>query len=88
MTNGNTYFMSVSKVTISIDSSLLRRVDHLVKSRVFSNRSQVVQAAVEEKVARMDNNRLARECAKLDKVQEQALADEGLASEVAEWLEY
>jgi metal-responsive CopG/Arc/MetJ family transcriptional regulator len=88
MTNGNTYFMSVSKVTISIDSSLLRRVDHLVKSRVFSNRSQAVQAAVEEKVARMDNNRLARECAKLDKVQEQALADEGLASEVAEWLEY
>jgi metal-responsive CopG/Arc/MetJ family transcriptional regulator len=80
--------MSVSKVTISIESGLLRRVDHLVKSRVFSNRSQAIQAAVEEKVARLDNNRLARECAKLDKAQEQALADEGLASEVAEWLEY
>ena len=80
--------MSVSKVTISIESSLLRRVDHLVKSRVFSNRSQAIQAAVEEKVARLDNNRLAQECAKLDKAQEQALADEGLASEVAEWLEY
>lgn len=80
--------MSVSKVTISIESGLLRRVDHLVKSRVFSNRSQAIQAAVEEKVARLDNNRLAQECAKLDRAQEQALADEGLASEVAEWLEY
>jgi metal-responsive CopG/Arc/MetJ family transcriptional regulator len=80
--------MSVAKVTISIESTLLRRVDHLVKSRVFSNRSQAIQVAVEEKVARLDNNRLAQECAKLDRVQEQALADEGLASEAAEWLEY
>lgn len=88
MTNGNTHFMSVSKVTISIESGLLRQVDHLVTSRVFSNRSQAIQSAVEEKVARMATNRLARECAKLDRAQEQALADEGLASEVSEWLEY
>jgi metal-responsive CopG/Arc/MetJ family transcriptional regulator len=44
--------MSVSKVTISIESGLLRRLDHLVKSRVFSNRNQASQAAVEEKAAR------------------------------------
>ena len=31
---------------------------------------------------------LATTCAKLDKAQEQKLADEGLASEAAEWLEY
>ena len=80
--------MSVAKVTISIESSLLRRVDHLVKARVFSNRSQAIQAAVEEKVSRLDSNRLVQECAKLDKAQEQALADEGLASEVSGWLEY
>ena len=80
--------MGVAKVTISIESSLLRRVDQLVKARVFSNRSQAIQTAVEEKVARLDTNRLAQECAKLDKVYEQALADEGLASEVTEWLEY
>jgi metal-responsive CopG/Arc/MetJ family transcriptional regulator len=80
--------MSVSKVTISIESRLLRRVDHLVKARVFPNRSQAIQAAVEEKVSRLDNNRLTQECAKLDRAQEQALADEGLAAEVTEWLEY
>ena len=78
--------MSVAKVTISIESSLLRRVDHLVKAGVFANRSQAIQAAVQEKVARL--NRLAQECAKLNKAHEQALANEGLAAEVAEWLEY
>lgn len=80
--------MSVAKVTISIESGLLKKVDHLVKERVFPSRSQAIQAAVHEKVSRLDRNRLERECAKLDKAFEQALADEGLASEVAEWLEY
>ena len=80
--------MSVAKVTVSLESGLLRRVDHLVKARVFSNRSQAIQAAVQEKIARLDSHRLARECAKLDKAQEQKLADEGLASETAEWREY
>ena len=80
--------MSVAKVTISIESSLLKKVDRLVKERVFSNRSQAVQCAVEEKVSRLDRNRLARECAKLNRTEEQALADLGLASEADEWLEY
>jgi hypothetical protein len=34
------------------------------------------------------SNRIARESAKLDKAQEQKLADEGLASEAKEWREY
>jgi metal-responsive CopG/Arc/MetJ family transcriptional regulator len=80
--------MSVAKVTISINSALLKKVDRLVKERVFSNRSQAVQAAVEEKVERLDKNRLARECAKLDKSEEQSLADLGLTYEAEEWLEY
>ncbi len=82
------YFMSVAKVTISIESGLLKKVDYLVKERVFSNRSQAIQSAVAEKVSRLDRNRLARECAKLNKAEEQSLADLGLASEVGEWLEY
>ncbi len=80
--------MSVAKVTISIESNLLKKVDRLVKERIFSNRSQAVQSAVEEKVSRLDNNRLERECAKLNKTEEQNLADLGLAGEVEEWLEY
>lgn len=88
MTDSITLVMSVAKVTISIESNLLKKVDRLVKERVFSNRSQAVQSAVEEKVSRLDRNRLARECAKLNKNEEQALADLGLASETEEWLEY
>ncbi len=88
MTNSITLVMSVAKVTISIESNLLKRVDRLVKERVFSNRSQAVQSAIEEKVLRLDTNRLARECAKLNKTEEQSLADLGLASEAEGWLEY
>ncbi len=80
--------MSVAKVTISIESGLLNKVDYLVKERVFSNRSQAIQSAVAEKISKLNSNRLARECAKLDKAEEQSLADLGLANEADEWLEY
>src|SRR5262249_47009912 len=88
MTHGTTRAMSVAKVTISIDQDLLRRVDKLVDGQVFHSRSAAIQAAVEEKIIRIDKSRLARECAKLDKAFEQALADEGLAAEIEEWAEY
>jgi metal-responsive CopG/Arc/MetJ family transcriptional regulator len=80
--------MGVAKITISIDEQLLSRLDVLVQSRIFSNRSQAVQSAVQEKVARLGKTRLAQECAKLDPQEEQCLADEGLAAEVAQWPPY
>ena len=80
--------MSVAKVTVSIESALLRRVDSLVKDRVFPNRSQAIQSAVQDKLSRLDSGRLARESAKLDKVEERGLADEGLALELEQWPEY
>ena len=80
--------MSATKVAISLDESLLQRLDRLVKSRSFRSRSQVVQQAVSEKISRMDNRALARECAKLDRKSEQALADEGLSTEMAAWPKY
>lgn len=88
MTFGITLIMNVDKVTISIESGLLKKIDRLVKAKVFPNRSKAIQDAVSEKIERIDQNRLARECAKLDKDEEQALADEGLAAEVAEWQPY
>jgi hypothetical protein len=54
----------------------------------FSKRKKQFQAAVQLQVAGLDSNRLARECSKLDKAQEQQLADEGLSSEASEWREY
>ena len=80
--------MGIAKVTVSIEADLLKKVDYLVKTKVFPNRSQAIQIAVQEKISKSDQNRLARECEKLDKSQEQEMADFGLASEVSEWQEY
>ena len=56
--------------------------------RVFPNRSKAIADAVREKLERFDRTRLARECAKLDQNEEQALADEGLARDLEEWPDY
>lgn len=77
-----------AKVAITIDRRLLGRVDALVSQRAFPSRSSAIQKAVEEKLARIDRSRLARECAKLDRKTEQALADQGLDRDLAEWPEY
>src|SRR5437764_10870123 len=77
--------MSATKVAISMDETLLQRLDRLVKTRSFRSRSQVVQEAVTEKISRMDKSALVRECAKLDRKSEQAMADEGLAFEISGW---
>ena len=70
--------MSATKVAISMDETLLQRS--------FRSRSQMVQEAVSEKISRMDKSALARECTKLDRKSEQAMADEGLATEISAWL--
>ena len=80
--------MGRSKVAISLDQSTLNRLDKLVQKQVFPNRSQAIEEAVTEKLARLERSRLAQECAKLDPAFEQALAEEGLSEELAEWPEY
>lgn len=42
----------------------------------------------QQTVSRLGKTRLAQECAKLDPAEEQALADEGLAAEAAQWPPY
>ena len=78
--------MSATKIAISMDETLLQRLDRLVKTRSFRSRSQMV--AVSEKISRLDKGALARECAKLDRKSEQAMADEGLATEISAWPKY
>jgi metal-responsive CopG/Arc/MetJ family transcriptional regulator len=80
--------MSTAKVAITLREDLLDKLDSLVQSKVFPNRSKAVQEAIEEKLARMNRSRLARECAKLDPKFEQALAEEGFSAERDEWPEY
>jgi metal-responsive CopG/Arc/MetJ family transcriptional regulator len=80
--------MSVAKIAVSMDERLLKRLDDLVKKAVFRSRSEAIQKAVAEKVARLDRSRLARECAKLSPEEEQEIAEEGIAKDTAEWPEY
>jgi metal-responsive CopG/Arc/MetJ family transcriptional regulator len=80
--------MATSKIAITIDQNLLHRLDFLVKSQRFANRSRAIQEAVAEKLARIERSRLAQECAKLDPKFEQEIAEEGFASEMNEWPEY
>jgi len=80
--------MAASKIAITLDSNMLKRLDNLVKSNLFPNRSKAIQEAVAEKLMRLEKSRLAQECAKLDPDFEQSLAEEGFTSELEEWPEY
>jgi metal-responsive CopG/Arc/MetJ family transcriptional regulator len=80
--------MPSAKIAITIDPGLLTRLDRLIKQRRLPNRSRAVQEALRDKLDRLERGRLAKECEKLDPSAEQALADEGLAEDFAEWPEY
>ena len=78
--------MPKAKVALTLDAALLDRVDRLVSEKQYRNRSQAVEAALAETLARRARTRLATECGKLDPAVEQRLADEGLAGDT--WPEY
>ena len=80
--------MASAKIAITMDGDTLKRIDRLVKQQTFPNRSRAIEAAVREKLERMDKGRLARECANLDPSHEQALAEEGLTEELSAWPAY
>lgn len=80
--------MSTAKVAITIEQNLLTELDRLVRQHVFPNRSRAIQEAVQEKLIRASANRLAHECAKLDRKFEQALAEEGFSTDGVSWPEY
>ena len=79
--------MPKTKVAIRLDAASLGRVDALVARRAFPNRSQAIEIALAEKLARTRRTRLARECARLDPKAEKALAEEGLAGSSDSWPE-
>lgn len=79
--------MARAKIAITVDEHALEEIDRLVREGLFPNRSKAFEAAVQDRIAHLHRSRLARECAKLDRSEEQALAGEGFAGE-SEWPEY
>ncbi|MDT8424327.1 MAG: ribbon-helix-helix domain-containing protein [Desulfuromonadales bacterium] len=80
--------MGKLKVAVTLDETILREVDRLVTRKVFANRSRAVETALREKLERLSHTRLARECAALDPVFEQSLAEEGVSEDLAAWPKY
>ena len=77
-----------SKIAITLDEEIVRQLDYLIMQQSYKNRSQAIEEAVAEKLDRLKQGRLARECAKLDPVVEQEMAEEGLVEDVDNWPEY
>ena len=80
--------MAKAKVAVTLDAGTVERLDQLVEQAVFPSRSQGVEVALKEKLARLDRSRLARECAKLDPEYERSLAEEGISEDLSAWPEY
>ncbi|MDO8531562.1 MAG: ribbon-helix-helix domain-containing protein [Dehalococcoidia bacterium] len=80
--------MGKVKIAVTVDGRAIRELDQLVSRRVYSNRSQAIEEAVNEKLAKLRRTRLAEECAKLDPREEQRLAEEGLAEDLKSWPPY
>lgn len=80
--------MPKTKVALTLDAELLKRVDDLVAKQKFRNRSQAVEAALADKLQRIARTRLARESAKLNPTEERRFAEAGLVDTLDSWPEY
>lgn len=81
--------MATAKIAITLDEEILDQLDRWVREARYPSRSNAIQAAVKERLARWKRTRLVEELAKLDPDEEKALADEGLRSgEGTDWPEY
>lgn len=80
--------MPKQKVAVTLERDLILKLDRMVSEGKYPSRSSAVEDAVTERMIKVKKTRLAEESAKLDPAYEQALADEGLSGDLAEWPEY
>ena len=76
----------VRKIAVTLDHKTVSDLDRWVLQGRYPNRSRALQSAVDMLVEREKRSRLARELAKLDRAEEQRLAEEGLGDE--SWPQY
>ncbi len=60
----------------------------MVKSNLPPNRNRAIQEAIADKLKQLKRIRLAQECSKHDSDVEQNMAEEGISTEIDEWLGY
>ena len=73
----------MQKLAVSLDKRSVEDLDRWVREGRYPNRSRAVQAAVALLSEREKRARLARELSKLNRREEQRMADEGLGD--ASW---
>jgi Arc/MetJ-type ribon-helix-helix transcriptional regulator len=79
--------MATAKVAISLDQSVLKKLDSLVKQGVFENRSSAIQEALSDRLKLVTRQQFEQECLKLSQDEEKDLANETLSAETS-WPEY
>lgn len=81
--------MPVDKIAITLDRELVKEIDRGVRAGLYRNRSRAIEEAVREKLDRHRKRRLSLEARKLDRKEEQALAEEKwMTGEETTWPEY
>ncbi len=80
--------MNSAKIAITLERKTLIQVDMLVREKKYPSRSRLIQDALQEKIGRLERNRLEVECEKLDPLEEQSFAEEGFLMEKDQWPEY
>ncbi len=80
--------MAKTKVAVTLDAQVLRRVDRLVREARYPNRSQAIEAAIASHLDRLESRRLIEACALLHPEEERLLAEEGLETDGAAWPQY
>ena len=76
----------VRKIAVTLDKRTVDDLDRWVREGKYPNRSRALQSAVDLLTERDKRKRLARELAKLDRAEEQRMAEEGLGD--ASWPEF
>ncbi len=76
----------VQKVAVTLDKRNVEDLDRWVREGKYPNRSRALQAAVNLLANREKRIRLARELSKIDRQEEQRMAEEGLGD--ASWPVY
>jgi Arc/MetJ-type ribon-helix-helix transcriptional regulator len=80
--------MGKSKIAITLDGEIVKRIDYLVTQKAYLSRSQAIEEALKEKLNKLDKSRLAVESSKLDPNYERELAEEGIEQDATEWPGY
>lgn len=70
----------VQKIAVTLDIDTVAELDRWVREGKYANRSRALQSAVDLLSEKEKRRRLARELAKLDRREEQRMAEEGLGA--------